>query len=150
MIFLAFMLGYWLTQDFTRQLVMLRFWMLNFVDSFDCHRYLVLYQNLFSIRLLRLAKLYAYPLNFLQDQELYYNNVLFSVKFFSSEVLILVVSVTIVFVQILLYVILIPLSLCWVLYELSMVQSIVQIQSVMWMTLFSIGFFFFFIELPHL
>jgi len=61
----------------------------------------------------------------------------------------LVVSVTIVFVQILLYIILIPFSLCWVLYELSMVQNIVQIQSVMRMTLFSIGFFFFFIELPH-
>jgi len=56
----------------------------------------------------------------------------------------LVVSVTIVFVQILLYVILIPFSLCWVLYELSMVQNIVQIQSVMRMTLFSVGFFFFF------
>jgi hypothetical protein len=55
----------------------------------------------------------------------------------------LVVSVTIVFVQILLYIILIPFSLCWVLYELSMVQNIVQIQSVMRMTLFSIGFFFF-------
>lgn len=61
----------------------------------------------------------------------------------------LVVSVTVVFVQILLYVILIPFSLCWVLYELSMVQNIVQIQSVMWMILFSIGFFIF-IELPHL
>jgi hypothetical protein len=60
----------------------------------------------------------------------------------------LVVSVTIVFVQILLYIILIPFSLCWVLYELSMVQNIVQIQSVMRMTLFSIGFFFF-IEMPH-
>lgn len=53
----------------------------------------------------------------------------------------LVVSVTIVFVQILLYVI--PFSLRWVMYELSMLQNIVQIQSVMWMTLFSIGFFIF-------